>query len=285
MGKSTFLRHARNSDQRAREGGLLLRSAEPGQRLRKAERREQILLELRLRPHVRLSELAPRFGVSGETVRRDVEELRRDGLLSRAHGGASAPELAHYPTLDERNRARIEERERIGRHAAGLVRPGESVMIDSGSTTLQAARFLALAGTACKVVTNSLPVAMALGHSAAAEVILCPGDYLPPESAVVGTDTVEFIDRLHVDLCLIGAFGVTVEGPCESVRGYAAVKRAMLRRGGRAHLLIDAQKFGRHGLAHVTGFDAFDSVIVDSEPDPELRAALDAAGVEVAIAA
>lgn len=83
-------------------------------RLKKSDRRRQILLELKLRPHVRISELARRFNVSTETVRRDVDALSDDGLISRAHGGASAPAQGHYPGLDERTNTHVEERERIG---------------------------------------------------------------------------------------------------------------------------------------------------------------------------
>ena len=105
-------------------------------RFKKSERRRQILLELKLRPHVRISDLAARFNVSTETVRRDFDALSREGLIARAHGGASAPMQGHYPSLDERESARVEERERIGRRAAELVLEGETVMIDSGSTTI-----------------------------------------------------------------------------------------------------------------------------------------------------
>ena len=254
-------------------------------RLRKSERREQILLELKLHPHVRNSELADRFGVSTETVRRDVDKLSRDGLLSRAHGGASAPSHGQYPSFDERNRDRLEERERIGRRAAELVGTGDTVMIDSGSTTLQLARFLAFAGTACTVVTNSLPVAMTLGQRGAAEVILCPGDYLASEAAVVGADAIEFLERHSVDRCLIGASGLSEAGPSEEVRGFAAIKRAMLRRSASAHLLIDCEKFGRRGLAQVGGLNQITSVVVDQTPDPALQAALRDTGVEVLVAA
>ncbi|MCB1029217.1 MAG: DeoR/GlpR transcriptional regulator [Microthrixaceae bacterium] len=98
-------------------------------RLRKRDRREQILLELKLRPHLRISELADRFGVSTETVRRDFDALADKGLIDRAHGGASRPQAGHYPTLDERQRDQARERERIGKCAAALVVPGETVMV------------------------------------------------------------------------------------------------------------------------------------------------------------
>lgn len=253
-------------------------------KLRKQERRKHILLELRLRPHVRISELAARFRVSTETVRRDLEKLSADGLLDRAHGGASALISGQYPTFDERATDRIEERERIGRTAANLVQPGETLMVDSGSTTLQLARFLAFDGTPCTVITNSFPVAMALGQSETAKVIVCPGDYLPSESAVIGTDAIEFLERHSVDRCLIGASGISERGPSEAVRGFAAIKRAMLRQSTVAHLLIDGQKFGRKGLAQVGDLSDVSSVVSDRAPDEELAQSLLRANVEVLVA-
>ncbi|MCR8726645.1 DeoR/GlpR family DNA-binding transcription regulator [Frigidibacter sp. ROC022] len=254
-------------------------------RLRKAERRERILLELKLYPHVRIAELAERFGVSTETIRRDFDALSKKGLLSRAHGGATVASHQQYPDFDARNQARVEERERIGRRAAALVQPGDSVMVDSGSTTLQMARFLAYEGTQCTVLTNSLPIAMAVGQSAGAQVILCPGDFLPSEAAVVGPDAIEFIDRHHFDRCFIGASGLTPEGVSETVRGFAAIKRAMLRRADRAHLVIDGAKLGTTGMAHVGALDSFASVVTDRRPDPAMQAALNKASVEVLVAA
>lgn len=252
-------------------------------RLKKSDRRRQILLELKLRPHVRISELAQRFNVSTETVRRDFDSLSEDGLISRAHGGASAPVQGHYPSLDERTGARIVERERIGQKAAELVQDGETVMIDSGSTTIQMARALAFRGTSCTVITNSIPVAMTIGHGAP-EVLLCPGEYAAAESAVIGTETLEFLARFNVDRCMIGASGFSIEGPSETVRGFAAVKRMMLQRASRRHLLIDSHKFGRKGLAHVGDMAELDSVVMDSRPTGELLAALEGAGVQMVVA-
>lgn len=264
-------------------GATSRKAAEVMPRLKKSERRRQILLELKLRPHVRISDLAERFKVSTETVRRDFDALADDGLVARAHGGASAPLQGRYPGLDERTGSRIAERERIGRLAAGLVEENETVMIDSGSTTIQMARALAWLGTRCTVITNSIPVAMTLGHGAQ-DVIMCPGEYLPAESAVVGTDTLEFLGRFHVDRCMIGASGFSVEGPSESVRGFAAVKRVMLRQAARRHLLIDADKFGRKGLTLVGAITDLDSIVVDRKPGGDLSKQLEKARVEVLVA-
>lgn len=253
------------------------------QRLRKSERRRQILLELRLRPHVRISELAERFNVSAETVRRDFDSLADDGLVSRAHGGATAPTPGHYPGLDERANARIAERERIGQRAAQLVEEGESVMVDSGSTTVQFARALAFYGTPCTVITNSIPVAMTLGHGPQ-QVLMCPGEYMPAESALVGTDTLDYLSRFNVDRCMIGASGLTGEGPSETVRGFAAVKQMMLQRAARRTLLIDSQKFGRRGLTQVGTLADLDALVVDRAPEDDLGQALTTGGVGILLA-
>lgn len=249
-------------------------------KLRKAERRQQILLELKLHPHVRTSDLAALFGVSSETIRRDVDALSRDGLIQRAHGGATAPAHGHYPSLEERAAARTEERERIGRCAAGLVGEGETLMVDSGSTTIQFARSLAYLGTPCTVVTNSLPVAMALGHGVA-EVILCPGKYLPAESAVVGNETVEFLSRFNVDRTIIGASSLSENGLSETVAGFAEIKRVMMRRAVHTHLLIDSEKFGRRGFMKAGELEDMDCIVVDHAPESDLRQALDRAKVKI----
>ena len=258
--------------------------AKPPVRLRKSERREQILLELKLRPHVRISEMAERFGVSAETIRRDTRKLSSEGLINRAHGGASPADI-HYPDFDQRSRSRLKERESIGRLAATLVQPGETLMIDSGSTTAQLARFLVYQGTPCTVVTNSLPVAMTLGQSDAAEVIMCPGDYLASEAAVVGVDTLAYLRQFSVDRCLIGAAGLTAEAISDTKRVLTSVKCVMLERCATSHLLIDSEKFGRACLSEVGPLSAISSFVVDRKPTGDIADALRGIKTEVLVAA
>ena len=120
--------------------------------------------------------------------------------MDRARGGASVPVQEHYPSLYERAHARIAERERIGRRAAELLRDGETLIINSGSTTIQIARAPAWPDTRCTVITDSIPVAMTIGHGVP-EVILCPGRYMPEESAAVRTETLGFTERFNVGRC------------------------------------------------------------------------------------
>lgn len=253
-------------------------------RLSKPERRDRILLELRLKPHVRIAELASEFGVTAETIRRDVEDLSRAGRVSRAYGGASALHPGAHRELDERRREHVAERERIGRAAAALACDGESLMIDAGSTSIQLARYLACREAKVTVVTNCLQVAMIVGQARAAKVILCPGNYLPEEGAVVGPETVEFIDRHNVDRCFLGAAGLSERGVTEAVTGFDAVKKAMLRRSGSRHFLIDASKFGRTHLNLVAGFAEIGELVTDRMTDTALSTKLRGANASIRIA-
>ncbi|MGB8624122.1 MAG: DeoR/GlpR family DNA-binding transcription regulator [Paracoccaceae bacterium] len=252
-------------------------------RLKKAARREQILLELRLKPHLRVSDLAARFGVTTETVRRDVEELSRAGHLRRAHGGVSAPHPGEHGDLDERRHQRIAERKHLGRFAASLVEDGDTIMIDAGSTTLEFARFLAFSGKRVVAITNSLQVAMTLGQSSEARVRLAPGAYLPAEAAVIGTETVEFLSRYNADACFIGAAGLSEVGVTEAVEGFESVKRVMLGQSRAKRLLIDSSKFGRTYFASVARLQEIGTLITDREPEGEIARQLGDGRVEILV--
>jgi DeoR/GlpR family transcriptional regulator of sugar metabolism len=253
-------------------------------RLTKSERREQILAELQLAPHVRISELAERFGVSAETVRRDVDALSKEGLVSRAYGGASAAPMGVQPPFGERNQERIEERARIGRLAASLVKPGEVLMIDAGSTTTQLARALTVNGRGLTILTNSLSVAQTLGKNNSADIILCPGDFMANESAVFGSETEAFIARFHANRAFIGAGAIAPEGIMDVNRAASAVKRAMLRQAEKVYALIDHSKFNQRLLSLVVELRAIDVFICDEQPDGALARSLKEAKVEIRIA-
>ncbi len=253
-------------------------------KLSKAKRREEILLELRLRPHVRSQDLARRFEVSAETIRRDVEALSRKGLVGRAHGGATAAGGGTYPGFDERMTERQSERELIGRKAAELVEPGMVLMVDSGATTLQFARFLTFVSTPCTVITNSLSIAMTLGNCPDIKVLLGPGLYMATEAAAVGPELVEFIGRYRADLCLVGASGLCIEGPMEEIREFSSIKAKMIERSAGCQLLIDCEKFGRSALVRFASLQQLSGVICEQAPEGDLAKALQDTGVTVSVA-
>lgn len=252
-------------------------------RNKKKRRHAQILLELKLKPHVRVADLAAQFGVTTETIRRDIGDLAREGLLQRAHGGASASPPGALRDLDARRRERVAERERLGRFAASLVSDGDSVMIDAGSTTMEFVRFLAFAETRVTAITNSLQVAMMLGQSPNATVRLAPGTYMPREVAVIGTETCDYLSGFHADACFIGAAGISEAGVTEAIEGFGDVKRAMMRQCRSPRFLIDASKFGQTHLMQVAGIDEIGTLVSDRRPEPPLSRKLQECGVQVLV--
>ncbi|MDZ5699672.1 DeoR/GlpR family DNA-binding transcription regulator [Chelativorans sp. M5D2P16] len=253
-------------------------------RLRKRDRQEQILLELRQHPHVRTSDLALRFGVSTETVRRDVEALSGKGLLRRAYGGAAAAPMGAQPPFGERDLARIDERARIGRSAAELVRPGEVLMIDAGSTTHQLALGLAERGRDLTILTNSLAVATALGRNKTFHIVLCPGDFMGPEAAVYGPETLDFLSRYNANRAFIGSSGLTAKGITDANLAAVAVKRTMIRQARGTFLLVDHSKFDVELVATVEPLSMLQGVVTDMQPPFLLREALHRANVRIKLA-
>jgi DeoR/GlpR family transcriptional regulator of sugar metabolism len=252
----------------------------------KAQRHRRILAALGTDPTVRISALAAEFGVSGETVRRDIEELSRQGALLRTYGGASVVQAALQPELSSRERMAVAERARIGAAAAALVEPGSVVMLDAGSTTTQVARALAARAIPATVLTNSLNAAaeLASARDDGLRVVLCPGDVSAAERGVYGSETEAFLRRFNADLAVIGASGLTEEGACEVISRAAWVKRAMLARAPRRMLVADSGKFGRGLLECVCPLAELTDLVTEAAPAASLAAALDRAGVALTLA-
>ncbi len=241
-----------------------------GARPAKADRQAQILMELKLRPHVRIADLAERFSVTPETIRRDLGALDGRGQILRAYGGATAPFPGTQRDLEARQGTQVAERARIGRHAAALVTPGETLMIDAGATTIEFARYLAIAATPVTAITNCLQVAQLLGGVPGSEVRLCGGRLLAREGAMIGEEAVEALSRYRVDACYLGASAINAETVSEAVRGFDMVKRAMVTASERAVLLIDASKHGLTHFARVGPLSMFDLILTDAAPNAGL---------------
>ena len=250
-------------------------------RLTKKERHELILSEVRRSASIRISKLARRIGVAGETIRRDLIELGDAGLINRTYGGATISLMTSEPVISERGLTLVEERARIGRGAAGLVENGRIVMIDGGSTTYEVARSLSQLRRDLTVITNSVGIASVAGANPSFRVILCPGTFDSREASVLGEDTVEFIGRYNADVAIIGASAVNGDGPSDTISGAAAVKRAMMARSLSVMLVVTNDKFGRSSLERVCALSEISDVVTDSEPEAQLRTAIDEAGGEL----
>jgi DeoR/GlpR family transcriptional regulator of sugar metabolism len=251
----------------------------------KLERRERIVAELRANPAVRVAALARAFGVSTETVRRDLDALSESGLVSRTYGGAAMPAIGVEPSLAERQRELVQEREQIARRAFELLAPREVVMVDCGSTTWHFARRLAIEPLPLTVVTNSLGIATTLAANPAMRVVVCPGDFASGEGGTFGPDTLAFLRRFRADKAVFGAGGLTVDGPTEVHSGAAWVKRVMLERARRGILLVDHSKFDQARYEIICALAELDDLVSDGPPPRALAEAIAQANVALHLAA
>lgn len=248
---------------------------------KKAARQKLIIADLEINPTVRTSALARQLGVSSETVRRDIEELTRLGLVSRTYGGATGRSLARQPVFDDRNALAVEERAWIGEFACTMVQDGDVLMIDSGSTTARFAQSLAQFPGRLSIITNSVAVANALAGRSDMRVLFCPGEFSARERGVYGVETLEFLKHYYADFAFIGASGLTPEGPTDVEPSAAWVKRTMLSRGERGVLLLDSSKFGKRCLELVCPIEGITDLVSDKAPAGALAERLQGAEVQL----
>jgi DeoR/GlpR family transcriptional regulator of sugar metabolism len=208
-----------------------------------AERRQFILEVLRRDAKVLSSELSSVLKVSEDTVRRDLRELAEAGLLQRVHGGAlpSSPAIASYAI---RQTQAPKEKEAIAQAAAKLVRPGQVVILDGGTTTLQVAHHLPR-DLRATIITNSVPIALVLAEHPQVEVVVLGGQLYKEALVTVGTTVVEALRMIRADLCMLGVcslhpeIGISVPNLDE-----AHVKRAMIAGAAEVVALASAEKLG-----------------------------------------
>ncbi|MFS0867249.1 DeoR/GlpR family DNA-binding transcription regulator [Microbacterium sp. 179-B 1A2 NHS] len=241
---------------------------------------------------VAVLELAERFGVTTETVRRDLAQLERSGIVRRVHGGAVARSRASTaePSLAERTVQRSAVKESIA-HAAvdllGAERDG-AVYLDAGTTTAAIARLLARtprAGGAVEVVTHSMAVAQTLAGVASLGLTAVGGRVRGLTAAAVGAQAVETIGRLRPDIAFVGTNGLSAEfGLSTPDPDEAAVKRAIVAAARRVIVVADAEKFDAELLVSFAPLGAIDVLITDAAPTGDLARALADADVEVQIA-
>ena len=243
-------------------------------RLGKVERHRRIIAELRANPTVRISTLASAFGVSTETVRRDIDALSGEGLVSRTYGGAATTSLSREPAVDVRGDTMVAERQAVVRRAVALLQPGCVLMIDAGSTTTRFAQQLAIEGLQATVITNSLGVASALGFAETVRVVLCPGQYVGRENGVYGPEAADFLGQYHADIAVISGTGLTAEGLTDADPEASWIKRAMIARAERTLVLLDHGKYGVRSLSVVCPLEDIGEIVCDRPPEGEIAQAL-----------
>lgn len=208
------------------------------------------------------------LGVSEDTIRRDLRELAKEGLLKRVHGGAVpvAPANAPYPG---RTGIATPEKIAIGKRAAAMIESGQVVFVDGGTTAMQLARNLPPYLDAT-IVTHSPNVAMELLHHTSIEVEIVGGRLLRHSIVTTGAATVAWLDRYRPDICFIGATGLHPEqGITTGVSEEAEVKRTIIARSGATFILASSEKLGAVSAFEIARWNEIDGVIVGDDGRPK----------------
>ena len=247
------------------------------------ERHAQIVERLRSAGRVEIGGLSAELQVSGETIRKDLIQLERLGLVRRVHGGAVPPDpLDHEPAVSRRSE-RYAEKTRIARAALGYLPEQGALVIDAGSTTAILADLMPAVGLT--VYTNALPVALALAQRPQLTVFTLGGRVRPATLAEVDEIAARTLADINVDVAFLGSNGLTVDrGLTTPDAAEAATKRLMLRTARQRVLLIDHSKIGLvRGHRHADLAD-IDVLITDRELPADVAQAAEAAGVSVTYA-
>ncbi len=259
------------------------------------ERRRKILEQLEEEGTVKTSQLASLFSVSEVTIRRDLEVLKEEGKLKKVHGGAVANEqdfkssyhgdtITFEPSFREKSEVHQEEKEKIGRKAASMIKDGSSVFIGTGTTTMQIVKHLG-DKSALTVVTNSLNHGLELARVPEAEILMTGGQLRANTSALVGPIAKRSLEEIYVDTLFLGVNGISID------QGYtvpslreADMARRVTRMANQVIIVADFSKFGKVSHAKVAEVDGAHKVITDDQVDKTYQEAFSDIGVELVLA-
>ena len=251
------------------------------------ERQHAIATLVTERGRLAVTAVAEEFGVTTETVRRDLSILERAGMVRRVHGGAvPAGALTLVETgLGERHGTRTEAKRAIAAAAVALLPAADgSVLLDGGSTTAALADVLP-SDRRLYVATNSVPIAARLSASPAVTLHVLGGRVRGITQTAVGDATVRALRDLRLDVVFLGTNGISPShGFSTPDEAEAATKRAMVRAAQRVIVLADSSKLGREHLMRFAAVEDVDVLVTDDGADPGVVAELETTGIEVLIA-
>lgn len=248
------------------------------------KRHGAILKLLEGRGSLSVAALSQELGVSTETVRRDIRALVESGAAVRVHGAVGlAGQIGEAP-FDRRMRENAPAKRAIARATAERIADGDSLMLDTGTTTSFLAREL-LGHRRLTVVTNSSDIARTLATVNGNRVFMAGGELRGDSGAALGTLALDFIRPFSVQHAIISAGALDAGGVMDFDLTEAEFARAVLACGERRVVVTDSSKFGRRGFLRVAGFDRIDELVTEAPPPADMAAALAAAGVRVVLAA
>ncbi|WP_123043301.1 DeoR/GlpR family DNA-binding transcription regulator [Cohnella candidum] len=247
-----------------------------------AERKRKIMEILNETLRVDVQSLNQWLGVSESTIRRDLKELEEANLLKRTHGGAILPQNVNFePTFLEKEISRGEAKKAIAAKAAELVREGDVILLDSGTTMLYLAkelkRFRKLT-----VVTNAIPVAQELHAFDGIELIVIGGSLRKGIWSLVGPFAEQILGMIHVDTAFVGTNAIHPEAGLSTPNvDEASIKRKMIASAKKTVLLADSSKIGEVNLVKYAALSEIDTFVTDDEASEDGLKELAAKGLKI----
>lgn len=234
------------------------------------ERQEEILAILNENKSATVEELASELFVSGATIRRDLKDMEKQGLIKRSHGGAmlykSSADDSAFALREQENTS---QKRIIAHLASKLVSNGNSLFLDSGSTTgflipkLNAFNVLS-------VTTTGLRNALLLSQTENVKIFIPGGQILNHSNSILGSDTIDYISRMHADIAFMSCSGVDLQnGFTDTSTEQAKLKRQMRKNSKKVAMLVDSTKFNKTFLCTDFSFDEVDYIITDKTPPIE----------------
>jgi DeoR/GlpR family transcriptional regulator of sugar metabolism len=249
------------------------------------ERRTQILQIVRSAGRVRVNGLASRFNTSAVTIRSDLNELHQRGLVLRSHGGAVLPDtILRESPVHERLKAHSDEKRRIGAMAAGLINNGETIILDSGTPTLEIARQIKKK-TGLHVITNGVNIAAELLDARDVRVVIVGGTVRGESASISGHFTEEMFEQFSADKLFLSGAGCDLEfGVSGANLEETMVNRAMIRIAREIILVADASKFSKRSMSRIAPFSEIDTVISNTGLEAHIQDQIRAAGCNLMLA-
>jgi DeoR/GlpR family transcriptional regulator of sugar metabolism len=242
---------------------------------------------------LQVEEAAKALGVSEATVRRDLDELARQQMLTRIRGGAVAQGVTYDLPLRYKSERHPSEKQRIAAVAAGLVRPGQITGLNGGTTTTEVARALAtrsdlnsqVPSPAVTVVTNALNIATELAVRQHIKIVTTGGVARPQSYELTGPLATGVLEQVALDVAILGVDGIdAVAGATAHHEGEASINRLMARQAAKVVIAADSSKVGRRAFARICTAREIDVLVTDAGIAAEDAARLEDAGVDVVTA-
>jgi DeoR/GlpR family transcriptional regulator of sugar metabolism len=244
-------------------------------------RRTEIVHHLHERGFQSVNALAQAFGVDASTIRRDLDKLESEGAVERTHGGAVPVDPGRSSSGGGTQHQA--EKAAIGAAMAERVHEGQTIMLDTGETTLEVARHLR--HSRLTVVTHDLRVGLEIATKPSINLVFVGGELLPSGFGMWGPTSVQQVENLRVNVAIFGAGTVMDDGIYSASSYEIELKRKMRSIANEAFFVADSSKFGREALFKVFGFEDFTAGITDAMLDPIRAAALPVPVIRVAVGA